>query len=98
MYTRLTKSKKQIASEYERYFQKLVEMLVIIGDCLPGMRVYERIFRGHLDLLYGLSEVYLDIITFCMNANKVFKKLKGKRGILITFREKQSRRQVQIWV
>lgn len=57
-------------------------MLVTIGDYLPGMRVYEKIFKGHPDLLHSLSEVYLDIITFCMDANKVFKEIKQAKGIL----------------
>jgi hypothetical protein len=50
-------------------------MLSRIGDTLPRLRVFEKLFSNHPPLRHALSEVYLDIITFCTKATLVFKKL-----------------------
>lgn len=55
-------------------------MFASIGDVLPTFRVYQQLFAGHYFLLQALSEVYLDIIEFCMGAKQVFDKVKQKRG------------------
>ncbi|KAH0566013.1 hypothetical protein GP486_000585 [Trichoglossum hirsutum] len=61
-----------MAAEYGKYLEKLVDMFARIGDVLPRFRAYERIFPNHGRLLHVLSVVYVDIITFCMDARKVF--------------------------
>lgn len=66
--------------------EKVVDMFTRIGEVLPNFRVYQRIFEGHLTLFNALSEVYLDVITFCLEAKKVFSKAKSKNGNFHNFR------------
>ena len=68
----------QIAHEFGKYFDKLVEMFARIGDVLPRFRTYERLFSNHESLIQALSMAYLDIITFCTNAKAVFRR--GQRS------------------
>ena len=65
---------RQIAHEFGKYFDKLVEMFVRIGDVLPRFRTYERLFSNHERLINALSIAYLDIITFCTSAKAVFRR------------------------
>ena len=69
---------EQIAREFGKYFDKLVEMFARIGDVLPRFRRYERLFSNHDSLIQALSMAYLDIITFCVNAKAVFRR--GQRS------------------
>ena len=69
---------RQIAHEFGKYFDKLVEMFARIGDVLPRFRTYERLFSNHESLIQALSMAYLDIITFCTNAKAVFRR--GQRS------------------
>ena len=64
----------QIAHEFGKYFDKLIEMFARIGDVLPRFRTYERLFSNHESLIQALSMAYLDIITFCTNAKAVFRR------------------------
>ena len=66
----------QIAKEFEKYFEKLIDMLTRIGDVLPRCRVYQSLFSSHERLLQAISLAYLDIIYFCMDAKETFRKLK----------------------
>ena len=66
----------QIAKGFEKYFEKLIDMLTRIGDVLPRCRVYQSLFPSHEQLLQAISLAYLDIIYFCMDAKETFRKLK----------------------
>ena len=68
----------QIATEFGKYFDKLVEMFARIGDVLPRFKTYERLFSNHQTLIQALSMAYLDIITFCTTAKAVFRR--GQRS------------------
>ena len=63
----------QIAREFGKYFDKLIDMFVIIGDVLPRFRTYARLFSNYEPLIQALSMAYLDIITFCTKAKAVFR-------------------------
>ena len=69
---------KEIARACGDYFEKLVDMFSRIGDVLPGVRIYERLFSDNERLLHLLSEAYVDIITFCSKCKAVFRR--GQRG------------------
>ncbi|KAL9118913.1 MAG: hypothetical protein Q9187_004535 [Circinaria calcarea] len=72
-----------LASEFHKYFERLVDMFVRIGDVLPQFRVYEKLFASHERLVQALSKVYVDILEFCTDAKAVFRK--GKRPSTSTF-------------
>ena len=72
-----------LASEFQKYFDKLVDMFVSIGDVLPQFRVYEKLFSNHERLVQALSEVYVDILKFCTDAKAVFRK--GGRPFVSNF-------------
>jgi hypothetical protein len=44
-----------------------------IGEVLPRLQAYTRLFPNHQRLLHKISGEYLRIINFCMEAKKVFK-------------------------
>ncbi|KAL2039046.1 hypothetical protein N7G274_008095 [Stereocaulon virgatum] len=67
-----------LASEFQKYFNKLVDMFANIGDVLPRFRIYEKLFSNHEVLIQSLSQVYVDIIEFCTAAKKIFRD--GKRA------------------
>lgn len=71
----------QIASEFGKYFDKLVEMFARIGDVLPRFRTYEKLFSDHERLIQALSVAYLDVIIFCTNAKAVFRRGHSKLSI-----------------
>lgn len=58
---------------------KLIDMLERIGDVIPRFKYYETLFPKHEWLLDSLSAVYLDIITFCVDAKAIFQKAKKKK-------------------
>ena len=68
----------QIAREFSKYFDKLIEMFARVGDVLPRFNTYERLFSNHESLIQALSMAYLDIIIFCTNAKAVFRR--GQRS------------------
>jgi hypothetical protein len=55
-------------------------MLARIGDVVPTFATYEKLFGNHERLLNALSVIYLDILTFCMDAKRVFQQGR-KQGI-----------------
>jgi len=63
----------QIASDFDKYFDKLIDMFEKIGEVLPRLQVYTRLFPNHQRLLDKISGAYLGIINFCMEAKQVFK-------------------------
>jgi hypothetical protein len=71
---------EQIAGEFEKYYSKLVDMLARIGDVLPTFTTYERLYGNHERLLNALSTVYLDILTFCTDAKRVFQEGRKQRS------------------
>lgn len=48
-------------------------MFSSIGDVLPRFRIFERLFSNHELLIQALSKVYIDIISFCVEAKRVFR-------------------------
>ncbi|KAL8970187.1 MAG: hypothetical protein Q9183_001637 [Haloplaca sp. 2 TL-2023] len=62
-----------LASEFGKYFDRIVDMFARIGDVLPRFRVYENLFPSHERLIRALSIVYVDILTFCTGAKAVFR-------------------------
>ena len=47
-----------------------------IGDLLPRLRMYEKLFPAHEALVQSLSVVYLDVLTFCSDAKAMFRRSK----------------------
>lgn len=74
----------QIAGEFGKYFEKLVEMFTRIGDVLPRFRVYERLFFNHERLVQSLSLAYVDVISFCSKCKAVFRH--GQRSSMTSFK------------
>jgi hypothetical protein len=62
----------QVAQEYGKYYDKIVEMYARIGDNMPRFRIYEQLFANHERVLAALATAYLDIIKFSTEAMKVF--------------------------
>ena len=69
-------SMAKIAREFSKYFEKLLEMFARLGDGLPRFKTYERLFPNHRALIQKLSDVYLEIILFCISAKAVFRHAK----------------------
>jgi hypothetical protein len=69
-----TLTQRQLAIEFNKYFERLVEMFHQISDILPVFRTYEKLFSKHPRLIKAISEVYLDIFRFCAAAKAVFRK------------------------
>ena len=59
--------KKKIAHEYNKYFDKLAQMLARIGDVLPRFRNYERLFPNHQQLLHSISGTPVRNCNLCPN-------------------------------
>ncbi|KAF2401895.1 hypothetical protein EJ06DRAFT_366716 [Trichodelitschia bisporula] len=68
------------AQQYEKYYDKIVDMYARIGDNLPRFLVYEHLFRSHNRVLTALTEAYLDIIRFSTEAIKIFQDSKEAGG------------------
>ena len=70
----------QLAREFGKFFDKLLDMLTQIGDVLPRFEIFERLFGRHELVVEALSDVYVDIVTFCADTKEVFRK--GKRSFV----------------
>lgn len=68
----------EIAREFGKYFEKLVDMFAQIGNLLPQLSVYEKLFPHHERLTHALSVTYVDILGFCVDAKAVFRR--GQRA------------------
>lgn len=77
-------SQLQIAREFGKYFDKLVDMFARIGDVLPQFQVYERLFPNHERLIHALSVAYVDVIVFCLDAKAIFRR--GQRASLTSLK------------
>jgi hypothetical protein len=75
---------KQIAHEYSKYFDKLVDMFVRIGDVLPRFWGYEMLFPRYEALRQALSKAYLTIIEFCVDARSIFVDARKSSGTYFT--------------
>jgi hypothetical protein len=75
---------KQIAQEYSKYFDKLVDMFVRIGDVLPRFRGYEALFQSYEAFRQALSKAYLTIIEFCVDARSLFVNARKSPGTSFT--------------
>ena len=51
-----------------------------ISDVLPRLRAYEHVFPNYERLVQAMSVVYYDVLDFCIDAKKVFRR--GKRSLL----------------
>lgn len=61
-----------LAEQCGKYLEDVVSMFAQIGRVLPRLRTYEHLFLEHEPLLLALSDAYLDVIRFCIDAKKVF--------------------------
>lgn len=66
----------QLAREFGKYYDKLVDMFNCIGDMLPRFQTYEKLFPSHARLVEALSVIYVDILKFCRGAKAVFRRAK----------------------
>lgn len=71
----------QLAREFGKYFEKIVDMFARIGDVLPRFRVYEQLFANHEHLVHALSLVYYDVLVFCADAKAAFRRGKRTSGM-----------------
>lgn len=62
-----------LAEKYDKYYNRIVDILERIGDLLPRFRDYGRIFdsKKYPRLSQALSETYLDIINICMEFREI---------------------------
>ena len=56
-----------------KYYDKLVDMLARIGDVLPRFRIFEALLSSHKRLVQVLSQSYLSILTFTVEAKAIFR-------------------------
>lgn len=69
-----------MAQQTYEFFEKLIDMLLQIGNCLPQFQDYERLFSNHDRLLLRLSDAYLNMVRFCKEVKCLFKTAKGRKG------------------
>jgi hypothetical protein len=62
-----------VAEKYDKYYNKITDVLGRIGDLLPRFKDYGRIFNleKHPRLRQALLETYFDIITLCMKFREI---------------------------
>jgi len=63
-----------IASAYGDFFDKLASMFGKIGQALPNLRDYERLFQNDQRLMNHLTNAYFVILEFCIEVKTVFEK------------------------
>jgi hypothetical protein len=73
-----------LAEKYDKYYVRIVDFLGRIGDLLPRLHEYGKVFdlQRHRRLRQALSEIYFDIITLCLKFHKILqcrKKVSLKR-------------------
>ena len=62
------------ASQFQKYFAVLMDMLEHIGDVLPRFQAYETLFSSSTRLMQSLSNAYLEMIKFCTSVKAAFLK------------------------
>ncbi|MDI1487058.1 MAG: hypothetical protein OHK93_006321 [Ramalina farinacea] len=65
-----------LASEAGQYFERISSMFVEIGELLPRLHVYEKLFPTHERLVQALIVIYCDLIHFCSNAKHALRRVK----------------------
>lgn len=62
-----------LAEKYDNYYKRVTDVLGRIGDLLPRIKDYGRIFslEKHSRLRQALSETYFDIINLCMKFREI---------------------------
>ena len=63
-----------IASAYGDFFEKLTSMFGKIGQVLPNLRDYERLFQNDQRLINHLANAYFVILEFCIEVKTVFER------------------------
>ena len=66
----------QLAREAGQYFERISTMFIDIGELLPRLHVYERLFPKHERLVQALSVIYCDLIQFCSDAKHALRRVK----------------------
>ena len=69
-----------LAEQCGKYLENVVGTFTQIERVLPRLRTYEHLFLEHKPFLLALSDVYLDIIRFYIDAKKAFLKAKKTSG------------------
>jgi len=67
-----------IASAYADFFDKLTSMFGKIGQALPNLRDYERLFQNDQRLINHLADAYFVILEFCIEVKTVFEKKRSE--------------------
>ena len=66
----------QLAREAGQYFERISTMFIDIGEVLPRLHVYERLFPRHERLVQALSVIYCDLVRFCSDAKHALRRVK----------------------
>lgn len=69
----------QLAEEFGKYFERLVDMLEQIGDNISRLFGYAGLFSGHTGLNDALSKVFISILKFCFGVRRLFRNEEKKR-------------------
>jgi hypothetical protein len=62
----------QIASNYVESLDRLLEVYEQIGEAMPGMKEYEKVFDRYPRIRSVLEVYFCDILEFNLNALEVF--------------------------
>ena len=61
-----------IVQNFEKYCDKILDMLARIGDILPRLREYQALFADDTGLLEALTNTYLVVLHFCCEVKYLF--------------------------
>ena len=61
-----------IVQNFEKYCDKIVDILVRIGDILPRLREYQALFADDHGLFETLTNTYLVVLHFCCDVKSLF--------------------------
>ena len=79
----------QIARQCGEYFDKIVNMFNQIGNLLPQLRDYQKLFESHERLALAITASYVDILEFCADAKAVFRNARDRSSKNIPDRDWQ---------
>jgi hypothetical protein len=68
-----------LATNFNKIFDRVVDVLERIGYVLPRFRDYERVFGSHPRVIRALSAAYLDIISLCSEINPFIRSIQNSR-------------------
>ena len=66
----------QLAREAGQCFERISSMFIDIGEVLPRLHVYEKLFPRHERLVQALSVIYCDLVQFCSDAKYALRRVK----------------------